>query len=194
VPECELNNQEDNSAYIAICRERLLKDPDKICDRLNVVDKHMQSYDQKHQVVLLPSGYEFLQPLATAFVRDLGGFVEFLRGLRDCFDRRSRQFVDLQALYRRTNGRHVQQQRRERSTRATQKAEQMWGPLPYTKRIQWIADLEHEWAARRLEFLTSERRRSGEDHLPRDNRTEALLEFWEIIDTEIHEGRLPKWN
>lgn len=180
--------------YIAEGRERLLKDPDKIYDRLNVVDKHMQSYDQAHQVVLLPAGHEFLQPLATTFVHNLGGFADFILELRDGFDRKSRLFVDLQKLYRRVNGRHVQQARRERMARAIIKAEELCGPVPYPKRIQWMTDVEHEWAQRRIAFLADVRKRSGEQHLATEDRAEALLEFWEIIDTDIHEGRLPPWN
>lgn len=180
--------------YIAASRERLLKDPDKICERLNVVDKHMQSYDQQHQTVALPVGFEFLQPLATAYARDLGGFLAFILDLRDSFDRRSRHFVDIQKLYRRVNGRYVQQSRRERMARATEKAEALFGPVPYPKRIQWMTDMEHEWARRRLEFLKVVRKRSGEQHLSTEDRAEALLEFWDIIDTEIYDGRLPKWN
>jgi hypothetical protein len=179
---------------IAEGRERLLKDPDKLYDRLNVVDKHMQSYDQAHQVVLLPAGHDFLQPLATMFVRDLGGFADFILELRDSFDRKSRHFVDLQKLYRRVNGRHVQQARRERMARAMEKAEELHGPVPYPKRIQWMTDVEHAWAKRRLAFLNDIRKKSGEQHLATEDRAEALLEFWEIIDTEIFDGRLPPWS
>lgn len=184
----------DAPNYIEVGRERLLKDPDKICERLNVVDKHMQSYDQAHQVVLLPAGHEFLQPLATTFVRDLGGFASFILDLRNCFDRRSRHFVDLQKLYRRVNGRHVQQSRRERMARAMEKAESMYGPVPYPKRIQWMTDVEHGWAQRRIAFLAAIRKKSGDKHLPTEDRAEALLEFWDIIDTEIYEGSLPPWS
>ena len=184
----------DTKDYLAASRERLLKAPDKISERLNVVDKHMQSYDQQHQIMLLPAGYEFLQPLATAFVRDLGGFGTFILGLRDSFDRRSRHFVDIQKLYRRVNGRHVQQQRRERMARAMGKAEALYGDVAYPTRIQWMTNVEHKWARRRLEFLTGVRDRSGEQHLSTEDRTEALLEFWDKIDTEIYEGDLPPWN
>lgn len=179
---------------IKVCKEKLLKDPDKIHDRLNVVDKHMQSYDQEHQTVLLPAGHEFLEPLVKVYINDLGGFTNFILTLRDSFDRKSRQFESLQALYRRINGRHVQQARRERMGRAMARAEELYGPIPYTHRIQWSADLEHQWAKRRLEFLEKERKRMGDTHLASEDRAEALLEFWDIIDTEIHEGSLPKWN
>lgn len=189
-----LNGSTDAPNYLPACRERLLKDPDKICERLYVVDKHMISYDQRHQAVLLPSGYEFLQPLATAFVRDLGGFAYFILELRDSFDRRSRHFVDIQKVYRRVNGRHVQQARRERMARAMEKAEELYGPVPYPKRIQWMTDVEHGWAKRRLAFLNDIRKKSGEQHLAAEDRAEALLEFWEVIDTEIFDGDLPPWS
>lgn len=187
-------NRGGDLSYTVASRERLLKDPDRICERLNVVDKHMQSYDQQHQSVLLPAGYEFLQPLATVFSRDLGGFASFILDLRNCFDRRSRHFVDIQKVYRRVNGRHVQQSRRERMARAMEKAESMYGPVPYPKRIQWMTDVEHGWAQRRIAFLAAIRKKSGEQHMPTEDRAEALLEFWDIIDTEIYEGKLPPWS
>jgi hypothetical protein len=57
-----------------------------------------------------------------------------------------------------------------------------------------MTDIEHEWAKRRLEFLKVVRKKSGEQHLSTEDRAEALLEFWDTIDTEIYDGRLSKWN
>jgi hypothetical protein len=78
--------------------------------------------------------------------------------------------------------------------RAMEKAESLYGPVPYPTRIQWMTDVEHKWAKRRLEFLTTVRENSGGEHLSTEDRTEALLEFWDVVDTEIYEGDLPPWN
>ena len=60
--------------------------------------------------------------------------------------------------------------------------------------MQWMAEREHEWAQRRLTFLEQQRERLKQERLAVDVRTEMLLEFWDIIDTEIYKGELPPWN
>ena len=172
----------------------LLRNPDKVEEWLTIADKHMTSYEDNPEVFLLPKAHEFLKPLIEAYSNNLEGFTQYVLEIRDSFDRRSLQFVKVQAIYRRLNGRYVQQSRRERMARAIIKAEALYGEIPYTKRMQWMAEQEHIWAQRRLAFLEQQRKRLKLDRLSTDLRTEMLLEFWDIIDTEIYEGNLPPWN
>jgi hypothetical protein len=172
----------------------LLRNPDKVEEWLTIADKHMTSYEDNPEVFLLPKAHEFLKPLIEAYSNNLEGFTQYVLEIRDSFDRRSLQFVKVQAIYRRLNGRYVQQSRRERMARAIIKAEALYGEIPYTKRMQWMAEQEHIWAQRRLAFLEQQRKRLKQDRLSTDLRTEMLLEFWDIIDTEIYEGNLPPWN
>ncbi len=172
----------------------LLRNPDKVKEWLTIVDKHMTSYADNPEVFLLPKAHEFLKPLIEAYAHNLEGFTQYLLELRDNFDRRSLQFVEVQAIYRRLNGRFVQQSRRDRMARAIIKADTLFGEIAYTKRMQWMAELEHVWARRRLAFLEQQRKRLKQDRLSTELRTEMLLEFWDIIDTEIYEGNIPPWN
>jgi len=172
----------------------LLRNPDKVKEWLTIVDKHMTSYADNPEVFLLPKAHEFLKPLIEAYAHNLEGFTQYLLELRDNFDRRSLQFVEVQAIYRRLNGRFVQQSRRDRMARAIIKADTLFGAIAYTKRMQWMAELEHVWARRRLAFLEQQRKRLKQDRLSTELRTEMLLEFWDIIDTEIYEGNIPPWN
>ena len=183
----------DESPLSAVT-ETLLRNPDKVEEWLTIVDKHMTSYEDNPDVFLLPKAHEFLKPLIEAYSNHLEGFVQYVLEIRDNFDRRSLQFVQVQAIYRRLNGRYVQQSRRERMAKAIIKAEALYGEIPYTKRMQWMAEQEHIWAQRRLAFLEQQRKRLKLDRLSTDLRTEMLLEFWDIIDTEIYEGNLPPWN
>lgn len=176
------------------CTNTLLRNPDKLKDWLSIADQHMQTYAENRATFLLPRAHEFLKPLIETYATNLEGFTEYLLGIRDCFDRQSAAFKDAQAVYRRINGRYIQQQRRARMDRAIAKAEEMWGHIPYVSRVQWMAALEHQWANRRLDFLEANRRRYQRDRLPSEDRTELLAEFWEQIDTEIYEGKLPPWN
>jgi len=172
----------------------LLRNPDKVEEWLTIADKHMTSYEDNPEVFLLPKAHEFLKPLIEAYSNNLEGFTQYVLEIRDSFDRRSLQFVKVQAIYRRLNGRYVQQSRRERMARAIIKAEALYGEIPYTKRMQWMAEQEHIWAQRRLAFLEQQRKRLKQERLSTELRTEMLLEFWDIIDTEIYEGNLPPWN
>lgn len=176
------------------CTTALLRNPDKTAEWITVADRHMQTYVESPETFLLPRAHEFLKPLIESYALNIDGFTQYLVGLRDSFDRRSSQYTQIQAVYRRVNGRYVQQQRRERMGRAVARAEELYGEIPYQERIQWIAKLEHEWARRRIAFLEQQRRRIGEPRLSVEIRTELLLEFWDTVDTEIYEGQIPPWN
>lgn len=84
--------------------------------------------------------------------------------------------------------------RRERSNRAVDKALQLYGDVDFQTRLQWVSNLEHAWAQRRVAFLEIERKRFENDRIDVESRVELLAEFWNDIDTEIHEGKIPKWN
>ena len=176
------------------CTKALLRNPDKMREWLAIADKHMQTYAEDKKNFLLPRAHEFLEPLILAYANDLEGFTEYLVAMRNRFDRSSAAFKDIQATYRRINGRYIQQQRRERMERALAKAEELHGKIPFMQRMQWIAALEHEWAKRRLDFLDAQRRKYEDERLPVEDRVELLAEFWEGIDNEIHEGNIPNWN
>lgn len=179
---------------LEVCTSTFLRNPDKVRQWLLLADKYMQSYKEDKNTFLLPKAHEFLEPLVKGFAADLEGFLQYLIELRDRYDRGSQQFEDTQAVYRRLNGRYVQQQRRERVGRAVAKAEELYGEIPYPARMQWMANLEHSWAQRRLAFLEAQRTRLKQERLSTELRTEYLIEFWDIIDTEIHKGEVPPWN
>lgn len=176
------------------CTNTLLRSPEKMPEWLSISDKYMQTYAENPETFLMPRAHEFLKPLIEAYAENLEGFTQYLLGLRDCFDRKSSAFKELQAIYRRVGGRYTQQLRRERINRAVAKAEELFGVIPYTRRMQWMADVEHAWAKRRLSFLEAQRLQIQEDHLPAELRIELLAEFWEGIDNEIYEGKIPPWS
>lgn len=176
------------------CTNILLRSPDKLHEWLSIADKHMQTYAEDPKKFLLPRAHVFLLPLIEHYALNLEGFTQYLLGLRDSFDRNSRTYKDVQKVYRRIGGRYIQQQRRERMDRAVAKAEELYGEIPFMPRMQWMADLEHHWAKRRLSFLDANRKRYEKDRLPAEDRIELLAEFWEQIDSEIYRGDVPNWN
>jgi hypothetical protein len=170
----------------------LLQNPGRTATWLNLADKYIQSYNENPTHFVLPKAYSFLLPLIESYANNLEAFLQYIIGIRDSLDKNSAAFSEVQALFRRINGRYTQQIRRERSSRAIAKAEKLFGETDYHTRIQWVSDLEHEWAQRRLSFMDDASRGK---RLSLDRRAELLAEFWNIIDTEIEEGKgLNKWN
>ena len=186
---------EHESEELTACTETLRKNPHSVNKWVTLADKYMQAYaDNPHQF-LLPKTHEFLEPLVKAFAPDVEGFTLYLLTLRDTFDKSDKSWEQIQAHYRRINGRLVQKMRRERSNRAVAKAEELYGSTDYHTRLQWVSSLEHSWSQRRLAFLDSKRASFSSGRIDTDTRAELLAVFWEVIDTEIFEGKgLPNWS
>jgi hypothetical protein len=183
-----------NADELSLCSDNLLKNPDKIGDWLQIADKHMQNYADNADMLALPTEHKFLKPLVRTFARDIEGFVSYIVYLRDTYGSKELAYKNIQTVYRKVNGRYIQQQRRARMDRAINKATELFGHIPYVYRMAWMADLEHRWAQRRLDFLEGHRAAYKSDRLPSEDRVELLIEFWNEIDTEINEGNLPSWN
>ena len=177
------------------CTDVLLKSPSSISKMLSAADKHMQTKMADPDMFLVPKVHEFLVPVIDAYSNDAQGFIDYIVRIRDNFDKSDKTWADIQKVYRRVNGRTVQQIRRERASRACAKAQEIYGETDYHSRLQWVADLEHEWAGRRLEFMQAHRSRYKSDRLDTETRADVLEDFWAIIDKEIEEGRnISPWN
>ena len=174
--------------------EIFLRSPDKAAEWLTLADKYAQAYLEDPKIFLLPTAHGFLKPIIERYANDLEGLAQYVETVRDAFDRRSAQWLALQRVYRRINGRHVQQLRRSRSNRAVEKAIELFGSVDYQTRLQWVANIENDWAKRRLVFLDAQRDKFTGGRISVEDRVELLAEFWNDIDTEIYEGRLKKWN
>ena len=171
-----------------------LRSPDKAAEWLTLADKYAQAYLEDPKIFLLPTAHGFLKPIIERYANDLEGLAQYVETVLDAFDRRSAQWLAIQRVYRRINGRHVQQLRRSRSNRAVEKAIELFGSVDYQTRLQWVANLENDWAKRRLVFLDAQRDKFTGGRISVEDRVELLAEFWNDIDTEIYEGRLKKWN
>jgi len=170
----------------------LLSNLDRTGTWLRITDQYIQAHNKDPKSFSLPKSYALLQPLIEAYANNPEGFLYYVRGIRDSIEKDSAAYAEVHTVFRRLNGRLTQQMRRERSQRAVEKAEDLYGPTGYHDRMQWVSQLEHSWAKRRISFLSMA---SGGVRLSLDERTELLIEFWDEIDTEINNGRrLPKWN
>ena len=176
------------------CTEKLLRTPTSIKKWIEIADKHMQTKKADPDMYALPRAHEFLAPVIDT-LKDMEEFLDYIVMLRDNFSKGDKTWGDIQKVYRKVNGRHVQAIRRDRASRACAKAHELYGETDYHSRLQWISDLENKWASKRLDFLDGFRAKYKSDRLDTEIRKDALIEFWNIIDTEIYEGRnIPPWN
>jgi len=176
------------------CTEKLLRTPTSIKKWIEIADKHKQTKKTDPDMYALPRAHEFLAPVIDT-LKDMEEFLDYIVMLRDNFSKGDKTWEDIQKVYRKVNGRHVQAIRRDRASRACAKAQELYGETDYHSRLQWVSDLEHKWASRRLDFLDGFRSKYKSDRLDTEIRKDALIEFWNIIDTEIYEGRnIPPWN
>lgn len=182
------------AADVRAFSDLVLSNPDQAGTWLTQADKYMQSYVQNPATFILPRANAFMKPVIEAYAYNLEGFAQYLIGIRDSFDPQSSGWEHVQALYRRVLGRYTQQLRRERSTRAIAKAEELYGVVGFHERLHWVSKLEHGWAKRRLEFLEEHRNLTQGHRIPVDVRAELLAEFWNTIDTEIYNGDVPTWS
>ena len=186
---------EHASPELDICTDILRKNPHSVNKWVSLADKYMQTYVANPNTFLLPKAHDFLEPIVMAFAPDPEGFTLYLLSLRDMFSHGDQAWEQIQTHYRRINGRHVQQMRRERSQRAVTKAEELYGETDYHTRLQWVSRLEHQWSKRRLEFLDGHRASFSSGRIDTETRAELLAVFWEIVDTEVNEGKeLPPWS
>jgi hypothetical protein len=174
--------------------DHLLENPDLAANWLSTADKYMQAYNENQDGFILPREHLFLKPIIDAFAHDLGRYVEFIVSVRDCLPKDSAGWERTQGVYRRIMGRHTQKVRRVRADRAIAKAEELYGETDFHTRLKWVSDLEHGWAKRRLDYLADRRAKTENNRLSSEERAEALLEFWDEIDTEINEGKVPPWT
>jgi hypothetical protein len=185
--------KEDQKA-IEVCTAKLIQSPHSVKKWLTLADKYMQTFVADPEQLLLPKAHGFLKPLIEAYAYKTESFTQYILGVRDSFDKSDLAWEHAQSVYRRVNGRHTQQIRRERSGRAVAKAQELHGKAEYHARLKWVADLEHDWANRRLAFLDQHRAKFKSNRLDTETRAELLAEFWDVIDTEIYEGDIPPWS
>jgi hypothetical protein len=171
----------------------LYKDPDHAAELLDMADRYIDLYNEGPSRFILPSDHAMLAPLIGLYAAKPIGLVGYVRGVRDSFPANSAIYQPLHKLYRRLSGRYVQQVRRERMNRAMAKAIELYGDAPYQTKRVWLDKLERMWAQRRLRHQTMHR--TGRSRLSRDELSDVLAEFWDMIDAEIEAGeRIPKWE
>lgn len=179
---------------LATARNALLRKPD-VCDWVKMADKYMAVYVSDKRRFVLPEEHKELDPIVKHYASRQKDFARFLLELRDAFPRGTAQYAELNKFYRTVLARAIQQERRVRSDRALELAEETYGPAPsFSERLQWVARREAEWASERLDYLAERRRKTTGNKLSRDETNQLLEEFWAMVDHRIEEEGVPAWD
>ena len=176
-------------AVIDEATEVILRQPEHIITRIDLLDRYIKSSDPNGPNFLLPPEHEVLQPIGEKIGTNLNEFIQYILHLRDRFSKNSAEWRKIQAIYRKINTRYIQQQRRERTKKAIQANRKVFTEKPeYSVKLQWIANIEKIWAEKRLLYLEVRRKSGHRAHLKYDELNEVLAEFWEQISEEIDRG------
>jgi hypothetical protein len=168
--------------------ETILFDINRTAMWVHAADKYLSQFNEDRERFTLLRAFAVLAPVIEEYADNLGGFVAWIKSIRDALPQKSPQWRDVQSVYRRVHARYIQRQRRVRGDKAMAKAVELYGAAPFHTRLAWLARLEHVWAKRRLAF-------AGDTRLSADERAELYAAFWAIIDAEIERGeRIPKWE
>lgn len=171
--------------------DRLLKDP-SIADKLRLVDAYIAHRQRAGRRFVLPAEHAELESLIEQYAGRFPQFVDYVRRLRDTVAPKSNLYISLHELYRMLDVRLIQQQRRDRARRALDLYESRNPKATWEDKIKWLRKLEQSWGRRRMAFLDDRRRKTAEGRLSTEEREELLAEFWEGIDKEIKEGKIPQ--
>lgn len=173
---------------LALATEDLLLMPG-IGKRLSVIDRHILAFGEDADDLQLPPEYKILQPVVNKYRKDLPGFTQYLRELRDELPNRSGEWREVQLVYRKVNTRLIQRQRRELTNMALEKNLVKYGQVKFQERLKWISRLEALWAKKRILFLEEMRAEGKNPHIKIEELNEILTEFWKNVKTDIEAGK-----
>lgn len=171
--------------------EKLLRDPES-AEQLRIADSYMRQTSELGRKFVLPREYVHLKPLVDTYSKDLDGFVEYVKSLRDQVPPRSGNYITLHELYRTILVRQVQYARRARINRALEWVKKHHPELNAEQRAKWARKVEQQWGRRRMRMMEEARRMTHNGRLNVAEREGMLEAFWKEIDKEIEKGKLPK--
>lgn len=165
-----------------------LLDQSKPADWIALADQYIQAYNKlgKDKFVL-PNIHSRLKIIIEVFAHNRGGFVEYIKGVRDAAHPAVKS--DIHKLYRTILTRDLQAARRARLTRVLDLYESANGKLPYTDRLAYMTKVERLWGKERLAYMKANR--FGRNRLALDEQAIVLEDFWKHIDERIDRGELP---
>lgn len=159
-------------------------------DILMLVDMYIEMYNRSPKNFRMPQEHENLVPVVKAFYTNLGGFIEFVRKIRD--EASPEKYAELHEMYRRFNSRFVQQERRRRLAAGTANIEANLNiKFTYAQAKEVEKWLEMYWSKRRTEMLDEARNSGKRLRLTTEERDEICEAHGKSIDDDIKNNLVP---
>lgn len=161
---------------------------------LSLADKYLRDMETKGDQFILPREHAAVKPVLEYYAGDLEGWVRFVDSIRLRLPKDGRRYhVGVSKLYRVLETRLIQQQRRERLTRAINMAVAK-GLIKneYEDKQRYARRCVVTWQNRKELLLKNLALTAPGTRLHTDDRATALDEFWATVDAEIDNGELPK--
>jgi len=157
---------------------------------LKMADIYIDQYNKLRSGFVLPKEYDCIAALLEVFAKRHADFPDYIRVIRDNLPK-GEQSREVNSLYRTVMTRFLQQERRDRVTRAVDKANDLYGPLSAEQKFGYARKAQKIWGNRRLELLRKAARHSSGRRLSMDEKAEILEIFWKEVDDEIDSGNIP---
>lgn len=169
----------------------LVSSPDR-ARMIEAVDAYIGAFLKTPDGFVMPNVYKALTPLVEQFAYDHAGWVVFVRDLTEEFAKRSEPRMELQTLLRTLEQREDARVRRERIARAVAKSEELYGPFTDSEDARRFGrKLFDLWKIGRQNLLTKRKLESRDNKLSAEERSDLCDEYWQRIDDDITEGRIP---
>jgi hypothetical protein len=176
---------------LAELREHLLFRPD-VADVLRIADNYLINIARMGSSFYLPLEHAEVKPILDYYAGDLKGWVKYIHGIRNMIGKQDARWPSMQELYRTVEIRLTQRDRRVRINAAIDCAVAK-GLIESTtdSKRRYEKRCVQEWIKRRTLLLTTHMKSNPKGRLDEVSRAELLDEFWERIDQEIAEGKVP---
>ena len=174
-------------------RDTLLRvdHPEKILSLADTYMKHMQEAGTEFR---LPKEHIVVKVLLEYYAEDLGGWVKFVRGVRDRLPMVGRSYhPGVNKVYRTLETRYVQVVRRKRIDAAVAQAvKKRLIEDDYASKVAYSNKCVQAWKLRRDNMLKMAANQTKSGRLSVEEREGMLEEFWLHVDEETRNGELPK--
>jgi hypothetical protein len=157
---------------------------------IDLADNYIELHNKNPKVFALPVVHKLLEPVIVGFSKDLSGFIEFVKSIREAVP--VQHYKDIHVIYRRLVVRNAQITRRSRLYTTVGKIEHdLYKKFTQAQKVQIAAWLEAYWGKERIEALDEVRRSSNTERLSTDVRADVCEEFWAKVDDNLKHGIYP---
>jgi hypothetical protein len=155
-----------------------------------LADMYIEMHNRSPKNFRVPTEHKKLTPVINKFHNDQGGFVKFVRDVRDHAPKEG--YKGLNELFRRVQSRYVQHERRRRLNLGVSLIEADIGKQFTFGQKQSVAMwLEQVWGKERTNRLEEARKSISKGRLSSDERADICDVFWTDIDDRLANNLVP---